>query len=143
MIRIHSTCSCSSEFFNTWRTANAQIEYADAKYQQELAPTIATKTQQMLNSLGVTQSEPRLLDRLKRLFYTFDTDQNDTLSRSEVRRGLAYMAVERSQAPPDVTLIDRAFDLVDEDRNKRVDFAEFVNLYFKSSGQKTLATKKI
>lgn len=118
--------------------ANAQIEYADAKYQQELEPTMATKTQRMLKSLGV-MPEPKQLDRLKRLFYTFDTDQNDTLSLSEVRRGLAYMAVERSQPPPEIALVDRAFDLVDEDRNRRVDFAEFVNLYYNSGGQKTLA----
>jgi membrane protease YdiL (CAAX protease family) len=129
------------EFYNTWATANDQIEYADRQYQQEWDDTTQRKTRAMLSRLSSSASSsstrietPQMLNRLKRLFFTFDTDRNATLSRSEVRRGLAYLAVEQARRPPPEQLIDQAFDLVDEDRNDRVDFAEFVNLYYRSSG---------
>jgi Type II CAAX prenyl endopeptidase Rce1-like/EF-hand domain pair len=126
------------EFYNTWATANDQIEYADRQYQKEWDDTTQRKTRAMLSRLAAGSSTridtPQILNRLKRLFFTFDTDRNATLSRSEVRRGLAYLAVDLARPPPPEQLIDQAFDLVDEDRNDRVDFAEFVNLYHRSSG---------
>jgi Type II CAAX prenyl endopeptidase Rce1-like/EF-hand domain pair len=125
------------EFYNTWATSNDQIEYADRQYQQEWDEPTQRKTRAMLSRLASSTTRidtPQMLNRLKRLFFTFDTDRNATLSRSEVRRGLAYLAVEQARRPPPEQLIDQAFDLVDEDRNNRVDFAEFVNLYYRSSG---------
>jgi EF-hand domain pair len=132
-----------SEFYNTWATANGQIEYADRKYQEDLDVAIMSKTKAMLSRLGAAKIQPQLLNRLKRLFFTFDTDRNLTLSRSEVRRGLAYMAVEQSRSPPPEQVIDQAFELVDEDRNERVDFAEFVNLYYRSGGGTVMSASQL
>jgi hypothetical protein len=134
------------EFYNTWSTANDQIEYADRQYHQDLDGPMMGKTRSMLARRlgGSTKTiESPLLDRLKRMFYIFDTDRNATLSRSEVRRGLAYMAIERGGTPPPVSMIDQAFDLVDEDHNERVDFAEFVNLYYSSGGGGGAANKAV
>jgi Ca2+-binding EF-hand superfamily protein len=76
---------------------------------------------------------------MKRMFYLFDIDKNETLSLSEVRKGIAYMAIERKVGlPPPQANVDRLFAAVAPQGESRLTFPDFLRLISISRKQKTI-----
>ncbi len=122
------------DFFKTWMDANAQLEYAERMWKSELSPRDRAKVGEVLKATGMSLDDTQY-KRLRRLFYTFDFDKNSTLSRSEVRKGIAYMAVERAGTPPPTEQVDYVFDRVKQpDSGDRLTFPDFLLLIYESGG---------
>ncbi len=127
-------------FFKTWWDANGQLEYAEQMFLQPLPPEVETEVRRVLaaNRNNLQQLDPMTMKVIKRLFYIFDFDQNQTLSKSEVRKGISYMSLEKAGRPPPPEIVDQAFELVvntrdnsivqERDRN-RLSFSDFIRLY--------------
>jgi len=114
-------------FFKTWMDANSQLDYAERMSQQPLDPEVERQVRGLLRSspqLSQRRVGPdkktstTMFDAIKRLFYLFDFDKNQTLSLSEVRKGIAYMALERAGTPPPQKQIDFLFDEVVRERRE-------------------------
>jgi len=132
-------------FLGTWTQANRQLEYAERRCHEPLPGSADAEVRRILSRSAVarrTNTDPRLLyNTIKRLFYIFDFDEDGTLSLSEVRKGIAYMSLERGAGiPPPNAKIDELFDRVvaargppsagtGSSRPDRLDFADFVRLY--------------
>jgi membrane protease YdiL (CAAX protease family) len=121
-------------FFQTWTRANDQLEYAERWYKEPLPAGTEQKVRRILQA---AQKDPSvLLPRIKRLFYVFDFDQNQSLSLSEVRKGVAYLAMERAGTPPPQPEVDQAFWEVvaqheSDARDDRLDLVDFLRVYSK------------
>lgn len=125
-------------FFKTWVDANNQIEYAETMSLQPLPTNMDLEVQRALKSTPA-KIDPKVFNTIKRLFFTFDFDKNKTLSLSEVRKGLSYMAIERGAGqPPPQAAIDRLFAYAIESRDPstaaagrsdRLGFGDFMRLY--------------
>jgi len=126
-------------FFKTWMDANAQVEYAESMYLEPLPQNIESEVRQVLRSSARSVPiDPQQLKRIKRLFYTFDFDKNKTLSLSEVRKGIAYLALERAGQPPPQEVVDKMFretinsrdpSIVSRKDKDRLFFSDFIRLY--------------
>ena len=128
-------------FFATWASANGQLEYAERMYQEPLSSEQERQVQELLKGASRQRLDPKLYRAIKRLFYTFDFDKNKTLSLSEVRKGVAYMALERAGTPPPQQQVDQLFLAAVEARKRssvggggssddnRLSFADFLRLY--------------
>jgi membrane protease YdiL (CAAX protease family) len=133
------------QFFKTWWDANAQLEYAETMYLQPLPSSVEKQVRGMLDATKSQNPKmnPRLFEFIKRLFYTFDFDKSQTLSLSEVRKGVSYMALEQSARPPDQAIVDQLFAETVRSRQaapggqqdnaaaSRLDFTDFVRLWSK------------
>lgn len=113
-------------FFGTWSQANAQIEYAESKYETPFPPEIQRQIKKALAAGGANPT-PEQLKSVKRTFYIFDVDKNESLDLSEVRKGLSYLAVEKAANPPPQTLVDELFRQVADERN-RLEYPDFLRL---------------
>jgi Type II CAAX prenyl endopeptidase Rce1-like len=122
-------------FFKTWKDANDQIEYAETMYSKPLPKDVDQEVQRLLRASP--KIEPRVYNLVKRLFYTFDFDKNETLSLSEVRKGISYMAIEKAGIPPPQSEIDRLFASTVQSRelgsaksgsSSRLTFPDFLRL---------------
>jgi hypothetical protein len=81
---------------------------------------------------------PRLFAFIKPLFYTFDFDKSQSLSLSEVCKGVSNMALGKSARPPDQAIVDQLFAETVRSRQaapgrqkdnaaaSRLDFTDFV-----------------
>lgn len=133
-------------FFKTWKDANDQIEYAEMMYSTPLPEMVDQEVRRLMRSNP--KMDPRRFKLMKRLFYTFDFDKNETLSLSEVRKGIAYMAIERSGTPPPQSEIDRLFAYTVQSRENgdtspaRLTFPDFLRLLFMLSS-KQVESKKL
>jgi hypothetical protein len=108
-------------FFKTWLDANAQIEYAETKWGEPLPANIQKQVKQIQSRV-----DPRVFNLIKRLFYTFDFDKNESLSKSEVRKGLSYLALEKAGVPPPQETVDALFDAYTSEADKsRLSFPDF------------------
>lgn len=118
-------------FFKTWMDANDQIEYAETMYEQPFPPDVQRQIQQVL-AAGGAKPNPEQLNKVKRTFYIFDGDKNKTLSLSEVRRGLNYLAIEKgAPSPPPQAMVDELFREVvsrKPDNRNRLDYPDFLRL---------------
>lgn len=117
-------------FFKTWMDANDQIEYAEKMYEQPFPPDIQRQIRQVLASGGANPT-PEQLKAVKRTFYIFDGDKNKTLSLSEVRRGLSYLAIEKAANPPPNQVVDALFREVvstKPDNRNRLEYPDFLRL---------------
>ncbi|KAL3913652.1 MAG: hypothetical protein SGILL_006404 [Bacillariaceae sp.] len=121
------------DFFKVWLDANGQLEYAEKMWKTDLPPEDRKEVEQVLRKMGMSMNDNQY-KRLRRLFYTFDFDKNMTLSRSEVRKGIAYMAVERAGDPPANEQVDFAFDQVKAPGSDRLSVPDFLNLIMISGG---------
>lgn len=121
------------DFFKTWLDANGQLEYAEKMWKNDLSPEERAEVQQIVRKMGMSMGDNQY-NRLRRLFYTFDFDKNSSLSRSEVRKGIAYMAVERAGTPPPTEQVDYVFDQVRRPGSDRLTFPDFLNLIMLSGG---------
>lgn len=121
-------------FFKTWKDANDQLEYAEAMSKKPL-PSDAEKQVRNLIPTSNPKVDPALAYKLmKRMFYLFDTDKNETLSLSEVRKGIAYMAIERKVGkPPSQSEVDRLFASVVPPGESRLAFPDFIRLISQSN----------
>jgi len=74
------------------------------------------------------------------VFYIFDEDKNGAISKSEVRRGISYLAIEGALVAPSQSAVDALFDSclakriecgVDVPKSvaKQLRFADFFRLY--------------
>jgi hypothetical protein len=149
-------------FFGTWTSSNGQLEYAERMYAEPLAPEVEVQVQQLLSRAssglpGRRGLDPKLYRVVKRLFFVFDFDRNKTLSLSEVRKGVAYMALERAGTPPPTEQVDAMFRAAvqmreEQDRlqqrsagagEDRLSFPDFLRLYLsmlsRSSSDRALA----
>lgn len=126
-----------SVFFKTWIDANDQLEYAEVMYAKALPSKLQLDVDNVLQSSGAN-IDPRTLNVIKRLFYTFDFDKNKSLSRSEVRKGLSYLALEKAGTPPPQDQVDILFNTYASEAEKsRLSFADFLRLYIQSGAFKT------
>jgi hypothetical protein len=128
------------DFFKTWLDANSQLEYAERMWKKDLLPGEQAEVSKILRKMGLSMDDYQY-KRLRRLFYTFDFDKNNSLSRSEVRKGIAYMAVERAGTPPPTEQVDYVFDKVRSTGTDRLTFPDFLNLIFESSGSPMRASR--
>jgi membrane protease YdiL (CAAX protease family) len=132
------------QFFKTWWDANAQLEYAEMMYLQPLPSGVEKQVRGVLDAAKSQNPKmnPRLFEFIKRLFYTFDFDKSQSLSLSEVRKGVSYMALEQSARPPDQAIVDQLFAETVQSRQAnsgqkdnaaagRLDFIDFVRLWSK------------
>jgi len=122
-------------FFKTWNDANTQLEYAEEKYKEPLPPDVEQEVQIVLRS-NPEMKDARVLNTLKRLFYTFDYDKNKSLTLSEVKKGLMYFALEKhAKSLPSEKEIERAFASTVQSRQAtgvpkdRLRFPDFLRLY--------------
>jgi hypothetical protein len=118
---------CGAVFFLTWLSSNAQIEYAEDRYLEPLP----SEVKQELVSLGRGPGDDKLLAACKRLFYTFDYDKNTSLSLSEVRKGIAYLWLQKGTLPPPTTYIDQLFRQFAISDGSRMKLTEFAQLFMK------------
>jgi hypothetical protein len=118
-------------FFKTWVEANDQVEYAERMWSEPLPAEDQMKT-------SSSKLNPKIFNAIKRLFYTFDYDKNKTLSKSEVRKGFSYLALERAGTPPPQEEVDALFDRYTSDsvNKSRLSFSDFLELYTNSVGTK-------
>lgn len=124
-------------FFKTWQDANDQLEYAESKYATPLPRNVEREAQALIRTLYGSKEADRVYFAIKRLFYTFDFDKNESLSRTEVRKGIAYLSLERAGTPPPEEAVDRAFAAVLGSRGReagspsgdRLSLPDFVRLY--------------
>jgi Ca2+-binding EF-hand superfamily protein len=115
-------------FFNTWLDSNGQIEYAEKMWSSPLPPDIQSDVDNILRTN--TKVDPKIFNMIKRLFYIFDFDKNKALSKSEVRKGFSYLALERAGSPPPQDQVDALFDkYTSVDDKSRLTFADFLRLY--------------
>ena len=113
------------------------------------AQPFSRETQSKLQSIvRSNRIDPRVLNAMKRLFYTFDFDKNKTLSLSEVRKGMSYLALEKAGVPPPQTVVDRLFfetvqsrDPSDPTPKNRLTFADFLRLYAINASKKMAAQR--
>lgn len=117
-------------FFKTWMDANDQIEYAEQMYETPFPPDVQRQVKKVLASDGVNPN-PEQLKKVKRTFFIFDADKNKTLSLSEVRRGLSYLAIEKAANPPPQAAVDELYKKVvstKPDNRNRLDYPDFLRL---------------
>jgi Type II CAAX prenyl endopeptidase Rce1-like len=129
-------------FFKTWTDANDQLEYAERMWSQPLPPEVEREVQQSMRASA--EMDPKRYSAMKRLFYIFDFDKNETLSLSEVRKGLAYMAVEKAGTLPERTKIARLFEMAKDPGNNanRISFPEFMRLLALMNPKNTSSSNK-
>jgi Ca2+-binding EF-hand superfamily protein len=121
------------DFYKTWWDANDQLEYAEKMWKTDLATSEKIQVEHLVREMGLSMNDLPY-KRLRRLFYTFDFDKNNALSRSEVRKGISYMAVERAGTPPPTEQVDSIFDQVKSSESDRLSFPDFLNLILQSGG---------
>ena len=111
-------------FFFTWLSSNDQIEYACAKYLEPFDPATAKQLQGM-------RAPKEVVDKCKKLFYTFDAydKKDEALSLSEVRKGIAYLAIETSTRAPPQSEIDEAFFRLVSPGSNKLTFPQFLALF--------------
>ena len=129
-------------FFKTWMDANDQLEYAESMYQRPLSPDDERQIQTIWR-MSNGPMDPALFNSIKRLFYIFDFDKNQTLSLSEVRKGVAYMVLERATIPPTNEQVDELFNyavasreperqqLLQQEPTNRLTIADFLRMFTK------------
>ncbi|CAH1244833.1 CALM1 [Branchiostoma lanceolatum] len=61
-------------------------------------------------------------EQLRKVFQTFDTSGDGTISKSELGKAIAQC----EKTPPDQKLIDALFNAIDKDGKGSIDFNEFV-----------------
>lgn len=113
-------------FFKTWWDTNGQIEYAESMW---LTP-LPSNVQRDVDIMILNGMDPKIFNRVKRLFYTFDFDKNKSLSRSEVRKGFSYLALEKAGTPPPQEQVDALFEKFTSVADKsRPTLTDFLRLY--------------
>lgn len=121
-------------FFKTWLDSNSQIEYAQTMYEKALPSDVQSQVNQIMSKSRVLDN--RRLSYAKKLFYTFDFDKNSSLSRSEVRKGISYVSLEKAGVPPPQAVVDNLFDTYTSETAKdRLSFPEFLRLYASTAKQ--------
>ena len=129
-----------SAFYQTWLAANAQTEYANQKTAQPLSSSLSTQL-----AAFQRQMDPKVFQTIVRLFYIFDYNKNETLDRSEVRKGMSYLALERGAGkPPSQETVDELFDKALANRrasgkpssipDDRLALEDFLSLYAGGTG---------
>ena len=131
-------------FFKTWKDANDQLEYAESKALEPFTSDVENEVRLLIRSTFDSKVDPSVVYKaIKRMFYLFDIDKNETLSLSEVRKGVAYMAIERKVGePPPQAIIDRLYTEVAPPGESRLTFPDFLRLISLSKGKK-VATSNI
>jgi membrane protease YdiL (CAAX protease family) len=116
-------------FFKTWNDANDQLEYAESKYNKPLSPEIEKQVRSLIRTSNPTKDPEMSYKLMKRMFYLFDIDKNETLSLSEVRKGISYMAIERKAGnPPSQSEVDQLFALVTPPGESRLTLPDFLRM---------------
>ena len=125
-------------FFKTWKDANDQLEYAESKALEPFPTDVENEVQRLIRTTTDPKIDPAVAYKLmKRMFFLFDIDKNETLSLSEVRKGVAYMAIERKVGePPPQAIVDRLYTQVAPPGESRLTFPDFVRLISLSKGKK-------
>jgi membrane protease YdiL (CAAX protease family) len=137
-------------FFKTWLDVNAQLEYAERMYFEKFPPDIQRQVDLVLAEYPSLKRKTTTIDgqtvvgKLKKLFYTFDFNKNQSLDKSEVRKGFAYLALERAGIPPPQQAVDREFDKYttssDDKANpqSRLFFPDCLRLYANTVGKEAI-----
>ena len=125
-------------FFKTWKDANDQLQYAESKALEPFTTDVENEARQWIRATADPKIDPNLAYKvMKRMFYLFDIDKNETLSLSEVRKGVSYMSIERRIGePPPQAVVDRLYTEVAPPGASRLTFPEFVRLISLSKGKK-------
>jgi len=62
---------------------------------------------------------PIVIQDFMKVFYIFDTDKNGTISLSEARKGIAYLAIDEAVKVPPQSVIDSLFQSCLQRRSER------------------------
>ena len=129
-------------FFKTWKDANDQLEYAESKALEPFTADVENEARRLIRATADPKIDPNLAYKImKRMFYLFDIDKNETLSLSEVRKGVSYMAIERKVGePPPQAVVDRLYTEVAPPGTTRLTFPDFVRLISISNGKKAVTS---
>jgi membrane protease YdiL (CAAX protease family) len=121
-------------FFKTWKDANDQLEYAEAMSKKPLPSDSENQVRSLIPKLNPNIDPDLAYKLMKRMFYLFDIDKNETLTLSEVRKGIAYMAIERKVGkPPSQSEVDRLFASIIPPGESRLSFPDFIRLISQSN----------
>ena len=121
-------------FFKTWWDANGQIEYAESM----LLMPLPSNVQRDVDIMLLKGMDPKVFNQVKRLFFTFDFDKNKSLSKSEVRKGFSYLALEKAGSPPPQEQVDALFEKFTSVADKsRLTVPDFLRLYTTSVVSRT------
>jgi membrane protease YdiL (CAAX protease family) len=125
-------------FYKTWKDANDQLEYAES---MSVVPfpdnDVESQARRLIRTTNPTVDPAIAYKLMKRMFYLFDIDKNQTLSLSEVRKGIAYMEIERKVGtPPLQPEVDRLFSVVAPPGESRLTFPDFLRLISLSKNAK-------
>jgi hypothetical protein len=117
-------------FFKTWKDANDQLEYAES---MSVAPypdkNVENEGRRLIRTTNPNLDPEIAYKLMKRMFYLFDIDKNQTLSLPEVRKGVAYMTIERKVgSPPSQQEVDRLFSVVAPPGESRLTLPDFLRL---------------
>eukprot|EP00538_Stauroneis_constricta_P002291 CAMPEP_0119547838 /NCGR_PEP_ID=MMETSP1352-20130426/1873_1 /TAXON_ID=265584 /ORGANISM="Stauroneis constricta, Strain CCMP1120" /LENGTH=511 /DNA_ID=CAMNT_0007592893 /DNA_START=218 /DNA_END=1753 /DNA_ORIENTATION=+ len=151
--------------YETWQSSNAQVEYAEQKATDLIESKEAQSgMDQIWNNLGLPNLaggnhagpaaashalQSSAVPSITRLFYTFDFDKNESLSKSEVRKGLSYFALEHGGTVPPQAKIDSLFhkyahmeDAGHGKQTERMSLENFYKLYNEQIQASPALTKK-
>jgi hypothetical protein len=127
---------------------NDQIEYA-TKMSLEPTPKDSAEEMQALKRLFGAKTFPDPSFKMaKRVFYLFDEDKNNYISRSEAQRGISYLGIEGFLVPPPTQIVDSLFDSCISERKQigvslppnvsdQLRFSDFVRLVLNSKSVST------
>jgi Ca2+-binding EF-hand superfamily protein len=100
-------------FLFTWSSANEQIEYAYYKSHEPLPK------EEMMELRQLGSVSPIVIQDFMKVFFIFDTDKNGTISLSEARKGIAYLAIDEAVNVPPQSAIDSLFQSCLQRRSER------------------------
>ena len=134
-------------FFKTWNDSNSQLEYAEENYKKTLPEDVERQVQAVLQSNPELKKD-RIFITLKRLFYIFDFDKNESLTLSEVKKGLGYYFLEKMLSPPPDSEIEALFANIVQSRRElgrpsasdRLTLPDFLRLFSSLLGGPTSKT---
>lgn len=124
----------SHVLFETWMRANDQMDYTEKAVLQRLTKEDESRIRAIKKEVGSSLSAETLAF-LRRFFYTFDYDHQGSLSKSDVRRAIAY-AFARDAKQPTEDRVNDLFDrlianrgeVVPHDLSQRLMLSEFLRM---------------
>lgn len=129
-------------FVGGWKMINDQLDYTQ---QTEVTPSEQVELNALEQEAG-GNLQPQVLDHCRKFFYAFDVDHKGSLSRSDVKRAVAYaFSQDGPVIQPSDARTNAVFDQVVQRRgpagtsqgegNDRIGLSEFLHLLFALKSQ--------
>lgn len=127
-------------FMETWMSINDQLSYTEQAVLKQLSKNDEIEIRRIKQEAGLRLSTETLA-HARRFFYAFDYEQQDSLSKSDVKRAASYAFLHDKVQPTD-DRVAKLFDLMLEQRpihdnnfvsivhQERLSLPEFLKLLF-------------